>query len=400
MKFWKDSLVIKKTIKSRYSHQLFSIILISILYSTLSLTVLDEPVTAVIRDYWPTDEWQESSPEEQGMSSEKLAEVDKTITEGGYPINSYLIIKNGYIIDEHYYYGYNDSTIHQLFSVTKSFLSALYGIAIEKGYVSLDQKMINFFPDRNISNFDERKEEITIEDLLTMTSGLKWSESTTDSLWFASDDQIQFVLDRPMEHEPGEVFNYNSGSSHILSAILQNVTGKTTLQFVEDYLFNDLGIIDYSWAKDPSGVYYGSHGLSLTPRDMAKFGFLYLNNGTWDTEIILQKEWVQESTMKKINVSQKTNYGYLWWLNPNLQSYQASGFLGQRIFVFPKYDLIVVYTATTFSPSILEDLIEDYILPAIDGNNTTTGKTTITPIMVILGLVVIGSIKANKNKRD
>jgi CubicO group peptidase (beta-lactamase class C family) len=392
--------VIKKTIKIKHSHQLLSLLLILILYSTLSLTILDEHVTAVIRDYWPTDGWQESSPEKQGMSSEQLAEVDKTITEGGYPINSYLIIKNGYLIDEHYYYGYNESITHQLFSVTKSFLSALYGIAIEEGYISLEQKMIDFFPDRNISNLDERKEEITIEDLLTMTSGLLWSESTTDSLWFASDDQIQFVLDRPMEHEPGEVFNYNSGSSHILSAILQNVTGKTTLQFAEDYLFNNLGIIDYSWAKDPSGVYYGSHGLSLTPRAMAKFGFLYLNNGTWDTEIILQKEWVQESTMKKINVSVNTNYGYLWWLDPNLQSYQASGFLGQRIFVFPKYDLIVVYTATTFSPGILEDLIEDYILPAIDSNNTTTttGKTTITPIMLLLGLVVIGYVKLTKTK--
>lgn len=359
-------------------------------YPTMENSLSKSPT----RDYWPTDEWETSSPEEQMMDSEKLDNLLAHIEEEQLPIDSVLVIRHGYLVQEQYFQNYTRNKLHQVWSVTKSFTSALIGIAKEEGYLTLDQKVLDFFPERNFSHIDPRKQAITIEHLLTMTSGLNWpGEGIMGAFWIPSEDPVEFVLNRTMEHNPGEVFTYNSGATHILSAILQKVTGKTTLAYAQEKLFEPLGMGNLTWEHDQLGIYFGGHGLALTPRDMARFGYLYLNNGTWEEEQqFVPRTWVNQSTNKYIQVDESTDYGYLWWLYPERGLYAAQGFMGQRIFVLPEYDLLIVFTGALFDATIYFELIDQYILSALLGYNTqSTGITflfTLATIIVSLSQLI------------
>ncbi|MCF2144772.1 MAG: beta-lactamase family protein [Candidatus Heimdallarchaeota archaeon] len=341
-----------------------TIILTAILFISIYATLPETVIVNGSPDYWPTNGWMAKPPVEVNISSSKLADMDAYINESSILLKSLLIIRHGYLVYERYFLDNNESSLQEIYSITKSFTSALIGIAVGEGYLNVSQKMLDFFPNRTIANLDARKEKITIKHLLTMTSGLKWNEVFNDIPFAQSDDPLQYVLDLPMAHEPGTVFNYNSGAVHILTAILQNVTGKTALEYAEEKIFQPLGFQDYNWKVDPQGIYFGGFGLKLLPRDLAKFGFLYLNNGTWDDQQIIPAAWVVNSTTKKVTVSSSINYGYLWWLYPKLNYYVASGFNGQEIFVCPKYNLIVVTTAWQLEGAIF-NLYENYILPSL-----------------------------------
>ncbi|MFX0205602.1 MAG: serine hydrolase domain-containing protein [Candidatus Hodarchaeota archaeon] len=368
-------------------------------------------------DYWPTTGWLNSTPEAQGMDSNKLEQMKYSIQKQNIAIDSVIIVKNGYIIFEDYFSYYTQNHLHRLYSVTKSFISALIGIAIQKGYInSIDQKIVEFFPDKSIANLDSRKKSITLEHALTMSTGLKWDEWTypyTDSRNDAykmdfSSDCVQYVLDREMINEPGEEFEYNSGVSHVLSAIIQRSTGKSTLDFAQEVLFNPLGIYKASWARDSQGVCFGGAGLSLCPRDMAKFGYLYLNNGIWDNTTVISKEWVETSTTSLISTYFSVNYGYQWWVFPSTEIFFASGFRGQNIMVIPRENMIVVFTASLndlgFDPEY--ELLQNYILRAIvnssaisyNGDSISLGYNIPYVIIVIIP-IVIHIIRRKKNLR-
>ncbi|MHA1556559.1 MAG: serine hydrolase domain-containing protein, partial [Candidatus Heimdallarchaeota archaeon] len=308
-----------------------------------------------------------------------------------YSIDSILLIRNGYLVFERYFQEFTETTIHQLFSVTKSIMSCLTGVAVEENLLTLDQTLVSFFPDRVIDYLDSAKENITVEHLLTMSSGLDWVEAIQDPLCFGSEDPIQYVLDRPMDATPGEIFNYNSGAAHLLSAILTNVTEQTTLDYAQEKLLDHLGIENINWAKDSQGIYFGGHGISLNSRDMAKFGFLYLNNGTWETEQIISENWIINSRNRYNYTVEGNDYGYLWWLYPQYDSYTAQGFLGQIIHVFPKYDLIVVVTSSAFDTHFLiPTLISDFILPSLNEYPyTTTPTTTVTTDNTSLAIIPV-----------
>jgi len=344
-------------------------------------------------DYWPTTGWLTSTPEEQGMNSSALDEFVDAL-DYGHSCLSYLVIKNGYLILEGYPDpDYNESTLKHVFSVTKSFTSALVGMALEAGNLtSLDELVVDFFPDKTIANLDEDKQSITVEHLLTMTAGFDWDDgsgSTDYEAMIDSPDWIQYVLDRPMADVPGETFNYNSGGSHLLSAIVNRTTGIPTQSYADTRLFQPLGILDYEWSLDPQGVAAGCIGLSITPRDMAKFGFLYLNNGTWDGEQIVPSTYVSASTQVQAPETGPPvhhNYGFQWWIDLSLDAYGAYGANGQYIWVQPKNDLIVVFTS---SGANFEWLIPMYIIPAILPTTTTTPTTAIPPPPVDMQVVVL-----------
>ncbi|MHA1309180.1 MAG: serine hydrolase domain-containing protein, partial [Candidatus Heimdallarchaeota archaeon] len=178
--------------------------------------------------YWPTTGWLTSTPEEENMTTAFLDDMLQYIDDEGYSLDSILLIRNGYLVFEEYYNGWNDSTYHDVYSITKSVISCLIGIAIEDGLLHLNQTLVSFFPDRVIENLDAAKQNITIEHLLSMSSGINWLEFFHTPQFAGSDNPVQYVLDRPMSAFPGEEFNYNSGAVHLLSAILQNVTGQST----------------------------------------------------------------------------------------------------------------------------------------------------------------------------
>jgi CubicO group peptidase (beta-lactamase class C family) len=317
--------------------------------------------------YWPTDGWRTALPQTQGMDPEKLKQMFAAIEDQNLALHSVVVVRNGYIVAEMYYAPYEQNTRHELYSCTKSFISALVGIAIEEGYLEgVDESVLACFPTYDFANTDARKSAMTIEHLLTMTSGLDWPEGDPiyRQLW-SSKDWVQFVLDRPMVAEPGSQFNYNSGCSHVLSAIVAKRSGVLTQDFAQEHLFAPLGISNLNWDRDSNGLAIGGWGLQITPRDMAKFGYLYLHEGVWDGQQIVPAAWVQTSTAPHVETGQTFNYGYQWWTYSKWGAYAAKGRYGQRIFVIPEYELVVVFTAEMDNDAASVALIEDFIVPAV-----------------------------------
>ncbi|MGC9396167.1 MAG: serine hydrolase domain-containing protein [Anaerolineae bacterium] len=336
---------------------------------TLTATVLS--TSAANGAYWPTNGWRTALPQTQDMDPERLQQMFDAIKEQDLALHSVVIVRNGYIVAEAYYAPYEQNTRHELYSCTKSFISALVEIAIagsapEGAPEGVDESVLTCFPTHNFANLDTRKSAMTIEHLLTMTSGLDWPEGDPiyRQMW-GSPDWVQFVLDRPMVAEPGSRFNYNSGCSHVLSAIVAERSGMLTQDFAQERLFAPLGISNVRWDVDADGLAIGGWGLQITPRDMAKFGYLYLNEGVWDGQQIVSAAWVQTSTTPHVQTEQTLGYGYQWWTYPKWGAYTARGRYGQLIFVIPEYELVVVFTAGLNNDAPLVALIEDFIVPAV-----------------------------------
>jgi len=318
---------------------------------------LQETETPELGPYWPTEGWRTCTPEEQDMDSVLLDQMLGYVDENSLDVHSIVVVRNGYIVWEEYPAGfrYVQSTMHVVHSITKSFVSALIGIAIREGHIdSIDQKMTDLFPDRTIQNLDSRKEKITLEHLLTMTSGMEWDEwkyeySDPRNHYIqaiSSEDPFQYVLDMPMATEPGVTWNYNGGTSHLLSFLVTEATGQDTHDFAKKYLFEPLGITRSRWDRDSHGICNGGGGLHLTPRDMAKFGFLYLHDGEWDGEQIVPADFVAEAVKTQSFFSSSRGYGYQsWWTYPLQGVYDAAGLNGQRIYVVPDLELVVVITS-------------------------------------------------------
>ena len=322
--------------------------------------------------YWPTKSWRSSTPEQQGMDSGMLADMLGYIQEQGIRIHSLLVIRNGYIVTEAYFHPFQQDTEHYLASCAKSFTSALVGIAVEKGYIeNVNHRVLDYLPSRVVANQDPRKGDITLEHLLTMTSGLDWPthglQEQVGPQMLGSNDWVQFVLDRPMVEGPGAQFDYNSGGSHLLSAIIQEVTGMDTLTLAQKDLFEPLGMSVKSWSSDPGGINTGGWGIQMVPRDMARFGYLYLRKGTWNGRQIISDAWVRTSAMQHIATSYYGyQYGYQWWVHPT-GVYHARGLGGQRIFVLPKQRMVVTFTSGLNFPAmeeVPEALLEEFIIPA------------------------------------
>jgi CubicO group peptidase (beta-lactamase class C family) len=236
---------------------------------------------------WPTQQWPTSTPEAQGMDSAALAKLLAFGTTRS--LDSLLIARHGRIVLDAYYAPYTSDIPHALNSSTKAVVGTLAAIVHKEGLLdSYDHKMLDFFADHTIANLDDRKKAITVQNLLDMTSGLEWEEGITGGREQSladlrqSSDWTQLVLDRPMATNPGDVFYYNSGNSHLVSAILTKLTGMKTSDYAAAKLFGPLGISTAHWQSDPQGISAGGFGLYLLPRDMAKIGYLYLRGGEWD----------------------------------------------------------------------------------------------------------------------
>ena len=320
--------------------------------------------TPVNSTYWPTEGWRTSTPKEQGMDPQKLEAMLAEIQERDIDLHSFLIIRNGYIVSETYFGNFQQDTKHEMQSAGRSWTSALIGIAIDKGYIDgVDQRILEYFPERTFANMDPQKEAMTLEDVLTMRTGLEWQELPgAFEQMQKSPDWVQYILDRPMSEEPGTRWNYCSICSHILTAILNETTGINPRDFAEQYLFKPLGISDVVWITDPDGIPLGAGGFKLTPRDMAKLGYLYLRNGQWEGQQIVSSDWIRKSTQTYSVINEHLGYAYHWVTVPEIKGYAASGGGGQIILVVPEYDLVIVTTA--FTEESIFELITKYVLPA------------------------------------
>ena len=308
---------------------------------------LRDPVPVPAPDYWPTNGWRASAPEKQGYSSQKLAAGLQDIRKRDLAIDSLLIVHNGYVVLDAHFAPYDGTFPHNLASVTKSVMTTLIGIAADQGKIDLDQTMVSFFPNRTIANLDDRKARITVRDLVSarngMQSGCYADDPGTVAAVRAQPDWVQAALDRPMVAEPGTTFCYDSPGMHILSAILQEATGMTAMQFAQQNLFGPLGIRDAIWDIDPQGYSRGWGDLHLTPESMAKIGYLWLHQGDWNGQQIVSRDWVLDSVRRhSTKVDHDSGYGYGWWINNS--HYFAAGRMGQDIRVIPALNTVLVVT--------------------------------------------------------
>ncbi len=366
-------------------------------------------------DYWPTQGWRTSTPEEQGFDSAKLAEALRTIHEQGINMDSLLVIRNGSVILDAYFYPYDGSLPHDLASVTKSVMTTLIGIAEDQGIIQLDQPIVKYFGDRTIANLDARKERITIRHLAGMMNGfesgcLSGDEATLDAMR-ATADWVQTTLDRKMAQKPGTGFCYDSPGMHLLSAILQEATGMTTLDYARQYLFEPLGIYDVVWESDPQGYTHGWGDLHLKPGDLAKIGYLWLNNGVWDGKQIVSADWVDNAIKPKVNAD-IDQYGYGWWVSTNV--YYAMGRGGQTMRVFPLSNSIIVATGSNlvfeqYFPYLLAALIDQdnalsptsegaaQLREALEAITLPSGAETTIPTPELAGIVTGQMYKLEPN---
>jgi CubicO group peptidase (beta-lactamase class C family) len=304
--------------------------------------------------YWPTDGWRTSTPEEQGVDSELLAQAIETAQQRNLAVHSLLVVRNGYLIAEAYFYPYAGKHPHDIASVTKSLTTTLTGIAIAQQKIKSPQEpLLSFFAGRTIANQDERKARITLAHLMTMSSGLDCKAQRGEpTLWemLESNKDVQHMLDLQMVAEPGANFVYCSGGMHLLSAIISQATGMKTEAFARQTLLSPLGIREIIWPADPQGINHGFGNLHLLPRDMAKLGLLYLNRGNWDGRQIVPAEWVAAATRPQKNSSNTRDYGFGWWIPKSdpMIAYEASGRGGQSISVLPDKNTVIVFNGGGF----------------------------------------------------
>jgi len=320
--------------------------------------------------YWPTHGWRVTTPEQQGIDSAKLAEVFDYLREHHVNIHSFLLVRNGYLVLDAYFYPYDKTNLHDVASVTKSITTGLIGIALDQGKIqSLHRPVYTLFPNRKIAHLEARKERLSVEHLAMMSAGLDCQfepgEPTLQQMR-QSGDWTQFMLDLPMVAEPGKQYVYCSGGMHLLSSIVTQATGMGALNFARQSLFAPLGIKAASWPSDAQGVSHGWGDLHLHPHDMAKSGYLWLNHGRWDGLQVVSAEWVAESTRAHAITGRSNNYGYGWWMRSSGEPffYEAVGRGGQRISVVPEHNLIVVLTGGGFEPGDFSHLL----LAAIKAN--------------------------------
>lgn len=320
-------------------------------------------------EYWPTKEWRTCRPEEVGMDSGQLMKVYEYASNPHIQSQGIAVIRKGYIVGEAYFGGFTQDTKHESFSVAKSFSSALIGIAIEKGLIrSVDEKVAKFYPEWQKPGTPEAQKRITIRDLLTMSSGLEWNEkdyyqdrSQNDvyKMIKSSDDYIQYALDKPIIHEPGEHWYYSSGDSILFSGIIEKSANMCASEFAFKHLFEPLGLTDVVWLSDPAGHTITAWGIQATVRELAKFGYLYLKKGQWEDRQIVPEHWVEESVSPASESVKK--YGYQWWLLPALKGYEESdipsntflawGIYTQQIFVIPEKNLLIVRLGNDANPA-------------------------------------------------
>lgn len=318
--------------------------------------------------------FEKSSPEQQRMDGGMLDAFRKKLK--GEKILGCIIIKKDNIIFEFYKNNKIQPETHHINSCTKSILSALFGICLDKGFIkAVDTPITEYFGDLVGRQADERKKKITLYHLLTMSAGFDWPEFG-EWHYFApmrySSNIVKYILDRELASDPGTSMNYNSGCSHLLAAVIQQATGAKAAEFAGRYLFQPLGIAETHW-YEIQGINLGADGLNFKLADLAKFGYLYLHKGNWFGKEIVSEKWVAESTASRfLTYRDIGGYGYQWWSSvsqdhdgTDVPYYFAMGFGGQYCIVVPGYDMVVAFVSRDYTDTLLPmRLFREYVIKA------------------------------------
>ena len=315
----------------------------------------DDPLKVPFQSFSPAhlgDGWEIAEPAEMDIDGEALKEVYRYVhaDKNAWPIRSLLVFRNNKLVAESYMKDPADRTnFHPLWSATKGFIGILTGIAVDKGLISIEDKISDFFP-----NAPSNKKEITIENLLTMKSGINYDNggyNGEDCILFRKipSNSVDFVLGLDMDASIGTSFYYKNSDPHLLSAIIQEKAGKTTRDWAKEVLFDKIGITNLEWRTYKDGVTFGGFGILTTPREMGKIGQLVANGGMWNDEQIVSANWIDEMTTARIldTPAEFSNmaFGYLWWKDIEREAVFTMGHGGQYIIANKDKNLTIVITS-------------------------------------------------------
>ena len=337
--------------------------------------------------FWPgnSSEWNEVAPEDQGLDSDKISDMFEFVEDNSLDIHSVIIVRNGYLLTEEYLHNskllenksyFGGETLHMQQSTTKSLMSILIGIALHEGFINnLSQTLYEFFADIWEPGFldGELKKNITIEQILTHNSGLGYYD-LPDGKLLVDIDCIEFALNLvPLEFTPGQAgeYLYSNDGPNLLSGIITNVTGKSTEEFAQEYLFTPLGISEdeYYWWHDSKGIRFGGYGFDCSPKVQAKLGMLCLNNGTWNGTQIIDSNFFNNATTTRVDWGIYGGYGYLFYIMSPIspyRGYNTYGAGGQVIYIIPEYNITVGFAADFGGE--YEVLLENYIIQFAEDN--------------------------------
>jgi CubicO group peptidase (beta-lactamase class C family) len=317
-----------------------------------------------------TASWTMSTPEAQGLSSARLERAASALA--ALPQTwSFLVIRHGALVFERYFHGSAKHHANNVHSASKSIWGAAIGIAIGDGLIpSADATLGTTLPASYVAVMSPQTQAVKIRDLLTMTSGTRWTEDTTENQIQQTPDWIASILQLPRAATPGTRFNYSTGNTHIASAVLDTATRMPACEFIHRRLLAPMGIVAERWGRDPQGYFSGGYNFYATPRELAKFGLLYLGDGKWNGAQLVPASWVTASMTNQADAGAPYSYGYTFWLR-NLAGHRAAmawGFAGQMIYIIKDLDLVVVMTTNTRDQG--DDtfdgasIVEDEVIPA------------------------------------
>ncbi|WP_342565957.1 serine hydrolase [Paenibacillus sp. FSL R7-0345] len=325
----------------------------------------------------PVPQLPRSLPEEQGIQSSAVSAFLNRIKESQLALHSFMLLRHGHVVTEGWWTPYSPERRHMLFSLSKSFTSTAIGLAAAEQLLSLEDKVISFFPEEAPENPGSKLAGMNIRHLLMMGTG-HTSDTMPEMLKDAGGNWVRAFLQLPVEQEPGSHFLYNTGATYMLSAILQKVTGQTLLDYLHPRLFSPLGIADPVWESCPRGINTGGYGLSITTEDIAKFGQLYLQKGLWNGRQVIPQEWVAEASALQIangdgkpeSGDWSQGYGYQFWRCRH-GIYRGDGAFGQFCIVMPEQDAVVAITSGTNELQEVMNAVMELLLPALNDGKST-----------------------------
>jgi CubicO group peptidase (beta-lactamase class C family) len=314
--------------------------------------------------------WTLSTPEAQNLDSAMLERASTTLANRPYTW-SLLVIRHDTLVFERYYHGSAKNQSNNVHSASKSIWGAAIGIAINQGLIpGADATIASILPARYVSVMSAQTKTIKLHDLITMTSGIDWSEDTTETQIQRTPDWLTAILELPNAATPGSTFNYSTGDTHLSSAVMTSAIQSSACEFIHQHLLAPMGVVAEHWGRDPQGYFSGGYNLYLTPRELAKFGLLYLRGGKWRGAQLVPAAWVNASMTNQVDAGDPYRYGYNFWLREiaGHQVAMAWGFGGQMIFIIKDLDLVVVMTTNTreFNQDSFDgtSIIENNVIPA------------------------------------
>jgi CubicO group peptidase (beta-lactamase class C family) len=333
-----------------------------------------------------------STPEAQGVSSRALLAFVEAADKLGFT-HSFMLVRHGHVVAEGFWEPYERDTVHELYSITKSFTSTAVGLAQNEGKLSLTTPVLDFFPEYAPSSPSKHLRAMQVKDLLTMTTG--HTESGVDAIRDGNPAQseVQRFLAQPVTFPPGTHFVYNSTASHLLSAIVQKVTGQNVRDYLNTRLFEPLGVELPPWAAKPDGTTVGGSGLSLRTEDLAKFAELYLRKGSWHGRQLVPAEWIEAATSRQVSTGPKARgdwargYGYQFWRAQH--GYRADGAFGQFALVLPEHDAVVAINSGTDDMQAVLQLVWDRLLPALASGASAPDEANASKLEARLGKLML-----------